>query len=453
MNWVDKIQEAIDYVEENLFEEITAESVGRAIHYSPSSFQTLFSAITGYSIGEYIRFRRLSCAVDDLAGEKLTITDIALKCKYETVEAFSKAFKRLFGCSPSSYLKSTSCIQRFNPLKIDMKLRGGFGLSKNFIPNLRKVDWSDPQRQNEFVNSIVSALNALGERLDYDTVCAVSGCAFRTSFSMPSAEAWNHGNYHVIHAPNIIGHTFKMLGYRITHHIRGDYELDKQLIMDSIDKGMPVITLEGVINCSDSCVISGYDNDGAVLLGYNPFMVVNEDHDEAPDDTDYFRKSNWHDGFFACNSKGRILIIEGKCEKPSKEVAFKETRDLIVHLIADENLAPGQYNGLAAHRAFAAALQSYSWDDPFEPYLNVMCNYKQYLDRQYAVLFFAENGMHALAQLYQQIAGLCRELAVLIPQDFSAAELFYDKVKLQPYCSILLKIAELEEKALVLLRE
>jgi len=68
-------------------------------------------------------------------------------------------------------------------------------MKRNLIPGLLKVDWSDAQRQNEFVNSIVSALNALGEKLDYDYVCAVSGSAFRTSFSMPSVDRWNHGNY------------------------------------------------------------------------------------------------------------------------------------------------------------------------------------------------------------------------------------------------------------------
>ena len=140
-------------------------------------------------------------------------------------------------------------------------------MAKNFIPGLLKVDWTDTQRQSEFVNSVVSALNSLGEKLDYDYVCAISGSAFRTSFSMPSALKWNHGNYHVIHTPIIIEHTFKMLGYNVTQYIRGDYETDRRLIVDSIDKGIPVITLEGVINCSDACVISGYDNDGHLLLG------------------------------------------------------------------------------------------------------------------------------------------------------------------------------------------
>lgn len=451
MTWVDKVQEAIEYIEVNLLNEITIELVGKAINYAPSSFQNLFSAITGYSIGEYIRFRRLACAIDDLSKGNLSITDIAFKYRYENIESFSRAFKRLYNCSPSNFKKDNTDYLKFNPIVINFVLRGGFSMAKNYIPNLLKVDWSDTQRQNEFVNSVVSALNALGEKVDYDYVCALSGSAFRTSFSMPSISKWNHGNYHVIHAPIIIEHTFKMLGYKVSHHIRSEYEIDKRLIMDSIDKGVPVITLEGIINCSDACVISGYDNDGDVLLGYNPFMYVSEDHDEANDDTGYFRKSNWHSGFFEEGSKGRILIIEGKCKKPSKEEAFAETLNLIKHLIEDENIAPGQYNGLAAHKAFANALLTYTWEDNFEPYLNVMCNYKQYLDRQYAIKFFNDNGREDLAQYYEKIAALSNRLAQQIPQDFSASGLFNDKENLKSYCDVLLQICDLEKQAVELI--
>lgn len=451
MTWVDKVQEAIEYIEVNLLNEITIESVGKAINYAPSSFQNLFSAITGYSIGEYIRFRRLACATDDLSEGNLSITDIAFKYRYENIESFSRAFKRLYNCSPSNFKKDNTDYLKFNPIVINFVLRGGFSMAKNYIPNLLKVDWSDTQRQNEFVNSVVSALNALGEKVDYDYVCALSGSAFRTSFSMPSISKWNHGNYHVIHAPIIIEHTFKMLGYKVSHHIRSEYEIDKRLIMDSIDKGVPVITLEGIINCSDACVISGYDNDGDVLLGYNPFMYVSEDHDEANDDTGYFRKSNWHSGFFEEGSKGRILIIEDKCKKPSKEEAFAETLNLIKHLIEDENIAPGQYNGLAAHKAFANALLTYTWEDNFEPYLNVMCNYKQYLDRQYAIKFLKDNGREDLAQYYEKIAALSNRLAQQIPQDFSASGLFNDKENLKSYCDVLLQICDLEKQAVELI--
>jgi len=321
-------------------------------------------------------------------------------------------------------------------------------MTRNLIPGMQKVDWSDTKRQNEFVNSVVSALNALGENLNYDYVCAVSGSALRTSFSM---EGWNHGNYHVINTPQILVHTFKMLGYQITQHVRSDYGTDRDLIIHSIDRGVPVITLEGVINCADACVISGYDNDGEVLLGCNPFMSVKDDHNEAPDDTGYFRKSGWHEGFSAEGSQLRMIIIEGKCDKPNPKTVLRETMKLATRLIKEECLAPGQHNGLAAHRALAEALMTYEWDDNFEPCLNVMCNYKQYLDRQYAVKFFEEHGKKDLARLYTEIAKLCAKLDKIIPQDFSAARKFKKKRRLKPYCDVLMEIHGLERKALALL--
>lgn len=451
MIWIQKIQEAVNYIEDNLFEPITAESVGKAINYAPSSFSVFFSAVTGYSIGEYIRFRRLSWAAGQLAEKGAPVTDLAFSCGYETVEAFSKAFRRLFDCPPSRFSKSESKYLKFSPISINFLLKGGLNMTRNLIPGLQKVDWSDPARQNEFVNSVVSALNALetGEKLDYDYVCAVSGCAFRTSFSMPSSQRWNHGNYHVINTPPIIEHTFAMLGYQVSRHIGSGSETARRLITDSIDKGVPVITLEGVINCSDACVISGYDNDGKVLLGYNPFMYVNDDHNEASDDTGYFRKSDWGENHNAESRLG-ILIIGGKREKPPKEKIFAETLKLAKRLISEENIYPGQYNGLSAHKAFARALMTYEWNDNFDPYLNLMCNYKQYLDRKYAVKFFSDNNRDDLAGIYSDIAGLCAKLGQIIPQDFSAGDMFGDKANLTPYCDVLLQICELEEKSLKL---
>jgi AraC-like DNA-binding protein len=450
MSWVQNIQAAIDFIERHLEEDINLDAVGRAINYAPSSFQNLFSAVTGYSIGEYIRFRRLSLAADELEQNDITVSEAAVKYGYDTVEAFSKAFKRLFGCSPSKYSKTASGYKSFSPITIQFRVNGGFCMTRNLIPNVRKVDWSDTLRQSEYVNSVVSALNANGENLGYDYVCAVSGSAFRTSFSLKSACEWNHGNYHVIHTPIIIDHTFRMLGYRISRYSQGDYGQDKQRIIDSIDRGSPVITLEGVINHSDACVISGYDHDGAVLLGYNPFMDVEDDHQEEPDETGHFRKSDWHNGALA-NNNGQIIIIEDRSERLSQEAILQETLLLIKRLIKEENLAPDQHNGLTAHRAFVNALQTYEWTDNYEPYLNVMCNYKQYLDRQYAVPFFRMNGREDLADCYVEIADLAQQMGRLIPQDFTASDLFTDKENLKPYGQIVMQIHDLELKVLELI--
>ena len=448
MSWVSKIQEAILYIESHLLDDITPESVGKAVNYSPSAIQNVFSAVTGYSVGEYIRFRRLSCSVDDLsqstADGQLSITDIAQKYGYDTSEAYTKAFKRLFDVPPTKYVKSDSINHRFNEIKIDFKLSGGFSMTRNLIPGLQKVDWSDTQRQSEFVNSVVSALCGLGENTDYDYVCAVSGSAFRTSFS---EKGLNFGNYHASYAPIIFEHVFKMFGYTVTHHARRDFQTDSRLIIDSIDKGYPVITLGGVINCSDTCLISGYDNDGKVLLGYNPFMYISDDHNEKPDNTGYFRKSDWHGGYFAEHNGAGILIIGDKGEAPSKEAIFADTLQLIKRLIREESIFAGQHNGISAHTAFANALLTYEWEDNFEPYMCVMCTYKQYLDRQYAAKFFSNNNRRDLAEIYTEIAELCGKLGQIIPQDFSAGDMFSDKASLKPYTAVLLQIAALEETA------
>lgn len=314
-------------------------------------------------------------------------------------------------------------------------------MKRKVIKGLSTVDWSDTLRQNEYVHSVVSALGGLDDKLDYDTVCAVSGSAFRTSFS---TAGWNHGNYHVVHTPGIIKHTFKMLGYNATHHVRSDYESDRQLIVNSIDAGIPVISLEGVVNCADACVISGYDDGGDVLLGYSPFMYISDDHPEPHDESGYFRKSKWHDGFSAEGSKLRIIIIEGACSKPSCALVFDETMKLAVHLIESDRLVDGQHNGLAAHKAFANALLMYDWNDNFEPYLNVMCNYKQYLDRRYAARYLHDHGCDELAAYYDQITALCATLGTIIPQDFSAGDMFSDKTSLRPYADVLMKIRDTE---------
>ncbi|MCX6360031.1 MAG: hypothetical protein NT029_09500 [Armatimonadetes bacterium] len=322
---------------------------------------------------------------------------------------------------------------------------------RNVIMGLRPVTWENPSRQNEFVQSVMSALGALGEEIDYPLLCAVSGCAFRASFSMPSSQPWNHGNYHVVHTPPIVEHTFRMFGYRVAHHIRGDFELDRRRIVDSIDRGVPVITLDGVINCADACVIAGYDDDGNVLLGFSPFSDVGDDHSEPDDITGAFRKSGWHGGFFAGGSQGRVLIIEGKAERPDDATVLAETLRLAARLIGEPCLVPGQHNGLAAHRAFAQALRTYAWDDNSEPYLNVMCNFKQYLDRRYAAEYLRMAGRNDLADLYTRIAATVDEMGHMIPQDFSAADLFSSKHELEPYCRAIEQIAELEERALPLM--
>lgn len=80
---------------------------------------------------------------------------------------------------------------------------------------------------------------------------------------------------------------------------------------------------------------------------------------------------------------------------------------------------------------------TYEWEDNFLPYMCVMCSYKQYLDRQYAVKYFKDNNRDDLANLYNKITEASVRLGQIIPQDFSAGDMFIDKTKLKPYCDTL----------------
>lgn len=105
MNYYDRVQNAIDYMEEHITEDMSLENIARQGYASLFHFHRIFQAITGDSLKEYIRKRRLSLAGRELAETDIKILEAALKYGYETPEAFTKAFKKLHGITPSECRK------------------------------------------------------------------------------------------------------------------------------------------------------------------------------------------------------------------------------------------------------------------------------------------------------------------------------------------------------------
>ena len=65
--WVEGIQNALEYIEQNLTEEISVKTVAEKAHVSEFHFQRIFHALCGCSVGEYIRNRRLALAAQELS--------------------------------------------------------------------------------------------------------------------------------------------------------------------------------------------------------------------------------------------------------------------------------------------------------------------------------------------------------------------------------------------------
>ena len=124
MEWLTGIRTAIDYMEEHLTDDISAQNVADKVHFSPYFFQKGFSLMTGCGIGEYIRNRRLYEAALDLKDSPDKVIDIAYRYCYETPESFAKAFSRFHGVTPTQ-AREGATIKTFLPLTIKLQVQGG----------------------------------------------------------------------------------------------------------------------------------------------------------------------------------------------------------------------------------------------------------------------------------------------------------------------------------------
>ena len=122
MEWLTCIKSSINYIEEHIKENISIEDIAANAYVSSYYLQVGFQIFTGYSVGEYIRNRKLYLAAIALLNNQ-KIIDVALDYGYETPESFSKAFKRFHGFNPSQVHNHK--IKRFDPLTISIEIKGG----------------------------------------------------------------------------------------------------------------------------------------------------------------------------------------------------------------------------------------------------------------------------------------------------------------------------------------
>lgn len=124
MDWIAGLQNALNYVEEHLTEDIDYSEAAKCACSSSFHFQRVFSIICGCSLGDYIRFRRLSLAGSELACGNIRVIDAALKYGYDSPESFSRAFTAFHGVTPSAAKHGTN-LKSFSRLSVKLTLHGG----------------------------------------------------------------------------------------------------------------------------------------------------------------------------------------------------------------------------------------------------------------------------------------------------------------------------------------
>lgn len=131
--WVAGIQNALNYIEDNLTEELNIKDIAAYSCVSPFHFQRIFTVLCGVTVGEYIRNRRLTLAAHELSRENDKVIHIAMKYGYQSPDSFARAFARFHGISPSAATKKGARLRAYAPLHIKISMEGGTMLEYQIV--------------------------------------------------------------------------------------------------------------------------------------------------------------------------------------------------------------------------------------------------------------------------------------------------------------------------------
>lgn len=124
MDWVSRLNMTLDYIEDNLTGTIDINLLSRIAGCSSQQYVRMFPFITGVSLSEYIRRRKLTMAAFELQDKRKTVIDIALQYGYDSPTAFNAAFKKMHGVSPSQAREKGVPLESYPKLSFSMQIKG-----------------------------------------------------------------------------------------------------------------------------------------------------------------------------------------------------------------------------------------------------------------------------------------------------------------------------------------
>ncbi len=125
MDSLKRMNDALNYIEENLDNEIELKEVARLAFCSEYHFQRMFSFLSGISLSEYIRRRRLTVAAFELNNSNIRIIDLAVKYGYSSPDSFTRAFQGLHGITPSEARHNGKSLKAYPRMTFQLSIKGG----------------------------------------------------------------------------------------------------------------------------------------------------------------------------------------------------------------------------------------------------------------------------------------------------------------------------------------
>ncbi|PFC89566.1 AraC family transcriptional regulator [Bacillus anthracis] len=125
MDSLKNMNAAMQYIENNLTDEIDFKEVAKIAYCSEYHFKRMFSFLAGVSLSEYIRCRRLTLAAFELKDSNAKVIDVAIKYGYNSPDSFARAFQNLHGITPSEARNSSHSLKAYSPMTFQLSIQGG----------------------------------------------------------------------------------------------------------------------------------------------------------------------------------------------------------------------------------------------------------------------------------------------------------------------------------------
>ncbi|HYF91635.1 MAG TPA: AraC family transcriptional regulator [Symbiobacteriaceae bacterium] len=381
MDHVGSVRLALDYIEGHLREELSAEDVAGAVHFSVSHFHSIFAKVTGCTLADFVRRRRLACAAYDLARSHRRILDIAMDYRFESQEVFTRAFQRVYGITPGAlrqhgefattlphsglYHSKDAVLEGVNEVSAAKAVGSPVRYMLENVPRVGFYNGGDQcPEQIPFPSCLAACVRYMGDdypwlpleahgarwRLNYANVhiLGASGMAFGLLWKT----GWHINNTDLMMVADpreIIRRAFESVGY--TYEVvpktgRSDDTTFRAKIAESLRGGRPVLGF-GVVGPPVCCLITGYDEGGDVVLGWSYFQDDPEFNTGVTfEPAGYFRKPRWG------RDTKALIIVRDKVQSAAAGERNRDTLRWALQIIRTPK-AFGRHSGLAAYPVWA----------------------------------------------------------------------------------------------------
>ena len=124
MNWIDNMNGVLEYIEENITGDIDYDAIERMMACPKTVFQQTFTRISGITISEYVRRRKLTLAAYELQNTDMKVIEVAFKYGYTSADSFRVAFRRVHSVNPGEARHSDVKLKFYSQIQFEARIKG-----------------------------------------------------------------------------------------------------------------------------------------------------------------------------------------------------------------------------------------------------------------------------------------------------------------------------------------